>query len=206
MWTDILGRAKQKLHDEKGNTSKFSLSKPEERGVVVTSLPDAMLPPAATRKAPPMSAGAPWPTDDGRSETLSFRLKAAFFGRLCSAEMDTLAKELVIDGWSETIADDIMKLVELSRREDVTNIITVVQEGLLVIFLPSDRHSQPKKYWRSGHQEEERCVKSSSAMHRVKMPIVQMRPFLLDRRSQLKAGQMQAKLIRTSSRGGKTKR
>ena len=58
------------------------------RAAIVKSPPVQMLPPAATRKAPPMSVGqqevrqtqSPWSTDDGRVETLSRSLKAVSVG------------------------------------------------------------------------------------------------------------------------------
>ena len=49
-------------------------------------------------------------------------------GRHGSAALSTLAQKLVGYGCSESISDDIMKVVELSTRDDGTKKFTVVQE------------------------------------------------------------------------------
>ena len=75
-----------------------------------------------------MSAGSPWSTDDGRVETLRFRLKAVLRRRRSSTELNTLTKELARDGWSQSTTDDIMKEAELSRRDEGIKRFTVVQK------------------------------------------------------------------------------
>ena len=62
-------------------------------------------------------------------DSLISRLKEVVKGRHGSAALSTLAQKLVGYGCSESISDDIMKVVELSTRDDGTKRFTVVQEG-----------------------------------------------------------------------------
>ena len=94
--------------------------------------------PPATRKAPAMSAGQsevrqtepPWSTDDGRVESLRCSLKAVLSGMVhVSPDMNTLAKKLVRDGWSECVTDDIVNVAAFRRRGDVTKWSKVLRKG-----------------------------------------------------------------------------